>query len=90
MALEAAARTKASYVALLGSKRKTILIFEELIKRNIPIDRLSNIKAPAGLDIGARTPEEIAISIVAEMVAFRFGGTGKPMQLDQKLIDKIF
>ena len=89
VALEAAARTKASYVALLGSKRKTILIFEELIKRNIPIDRLSNIKAPAGLDIGARTPEEIAISIVAEMVAFRFGGTGKPMQLDQKFIDKI-
>ena len=89
VALEAAARTKASYVALLGSKRKAILIFEELIKKNIPLDRLTSIRSPAGLDIGARTPEEIAISIVAEMVAFRFGGTGKPMQLDKKLIDKI-
>ena len=85
-ALEAAARTPARYVALLGSKRKTIMIYEELIRRGLPIDRVRELRAPSGLDITARTPEEIAISIVAEILMFRLGGTGLPLKLDEKLL----
>ena len=85
-ALEAAARTPARYVALLGSKRKTIMIYEELIRRGVPIERVRELRAPSGLDITARTPEEIAISIVAEILMFRLGGTGLPMKLDEKLL----
>lgn len=85
-ALEAAARTPARYVALLGSKRKTIMIYEELIRRGIPLDRIRELRAPSGLDIRARTPEEIAISIVAEILMYRLGGTGLPMKLDERLL----
>ncbi|MFP6679324.1 MAG: XdhC family protein [Dehalococcoidia bacterium] len=86
-ALEAAARTPARYVALLGSKRKTIMIYEELLRRGVPMDRVRSLRAPSGLDISARTPEEIAISIVAEILMFRLGGTGLPMKLDEKLLE---
>ena len=85
-ALEAAARTPARYVALLGSKRKTIMIYEELIRRGIPLDRIRELRAPSGLDISARTPGEIAISIVAEILMFRLGGSGQPMKLDERLL----
>ena len=89
VALEAAARTRASYVALLGSRRKTILIYESLAEKGVPMDRIREIRAPSGLDIGARTPEEIAVSLVAEMLMFRLGGTGAPLKLDEKLLQKI-
>ena len=88
-ALETAAKTRARYVALLGSKRKTILIAQALLDRGMSADRLRQIRAPAGLDIGGRTPEEIAISIMAEILMFRFGGTGGEMKLEQHQIDRI-
>ncbi len=89
VALEAAARTKASYIALLGSRRKTILIYEALLERGVPVDRLREIRAPSGLSIGARTPEEIALSIVAEMLMFRLGGDGTPMKLEERHLERI-
>jgi xanthine dehydrogenase accessory factor len=89
VALEAAAKTNARYVALLGSKRKIILIAQALLERGMSVDRLHQIRAPAGLDIGGRTPEEIAISIMAEILMFRFGGTGGEMKLEQHQIDRI-
>lgn len=89
VALEAAARTKASYVALLGSRRKTILIYEALLERGIPIERLREIRAPSGLNIAARTPEEIAISIVAETLMFRLGGDGTPMKLEERHFERL-
>jgi xanthine dehydrogenase accessory factor len=89
VALEAAARTRASYVALLGSRRKTILIYESLAEKGVPMERIREIRGPSGLDIGARTPEEIAVSLVAEMLMFRLGGSGAPLKLDGKLMQKI-
>jgi xanthine dehydrogenase accessory factor len=89
VALEAAARTRASYVALLGSRRKTILIYESLASKGVPMERIREIRAPSGLDIGARTPEEIAVSLVAEMLMVRLGGSGAPLKLDEKLLQKI-
>ncbi len=47
------------------------------------------MRAPIGLDIHARTPEEIAVSIMAELLMFRLGGTGLPMKLEQHHIDRI-
>ena len=87
-AVSGALRTPASYVGLLGSKRKTILIFEELIRNGFDPEELRRINAPIGLDIGGRTPEEIAISVMSEIIAFRLGGTGGSMKLQERLLDK--
>ena len=89
VALEAAARTPARYVGLMGSRRKTILIYEDLIRSGLPIERIKEIRSPIGLDIHARTPEEIAVSIIAEVLMFRLGGTGQPMTLEEHRIDRI-
>ena len=90
LALEAAARSPAGYVGLVGSQRKVILIYEELLKRGVPLERIREIHSPIGLDIRARTPEEIAISIMAEVVRFRLGGTGQAMKLSEKQLMRIY
>ncbi len=89
-ALEAAARTRARYLGLLGSKRKVILIYEELMRKGISLERIREIHAPIGVDIHARTPEEIAISIMAELIKFRLGGSGTSLKLDEKQIIKVW
>ena len=89
VALEAAAMTPAKYVGLLGSKRKTILIYEDLIRSGLPIERIREIRSPVGLDVRGRTPEEIAVSIMAEVLMFRLGGTGQPMKIEDWRIDRI-
>ena len=88
LALEAAVRSPAGYVGLVGSKRKTILIYEELLKHGIPLERLKAVHAPIGLDIGAKTPEEIAVSIVSEIVAFREGRPGKTLAMENRYLQK--
>ena len=89
VALAAAASTPAKYVALMGSRRKTILIYEDLMRSGVPIERIREIRSPVGLDIRARTPEEIALSIMAEVLMFRLGGGGQPMKLEDWRIDRI-
>ena len=89
VALAAAADTPARYVGLMGSKRKTILIYEDLVRMGLDEERLREIRSPIGLDIHARTPEEIAISIMGEILMFRLGGTGQEMKLEQHRIDRI-
>ncbi|MBL8211897.1 MAG: XdhC family protein [Bryobacterales bacterium] len=66
-----AVSTPARYVAMIGSKRKTIGVIKELEKEGIPRSAFERIHAPMGLEIGAVTPEEIAVSVVAEMIAVR-------------------
>lgn len=66
-----AAGTQPRYLAMIGSKRKTISTIRELEKEGIPRDAFAQLYAPMGLDIGAITPEEIAVSVVAEMIAVR-------------------
>ena len=89
VALAAAARTSAKYVGLLGSKRKIILIYDDLVQMGIPMERIRELRAPIGLDIGARTPEEIAVSIMSEVLMFRLGGTGAVMKLEERLMSRI-
>jgi xanthine dehydrogenase accessory factor len=66
-----AVQTKARYVGMIGSKRKTIKIFRELQKEGLAAHLFERVHAPIGLDIGAVTPEEIAVSITAELIAVR-------------------
>ncbi|MBI4467470.1 MAG: XdhC family protein [Acidobacteria bacterium] len=66
-----AAGTRARYIGMIGSKRKVLSIYKVLESEGIPRDRLERVRAPIGIDIGAITPEEIGVSIVAEMIAVR-------------------
>jgi xanthine dehydrogenase accessory factor len=63
--------TNARYIAMIGSKRKVINVVRELEKEEIPASAFERIFAPMGFDIGAITPEEIAVAVVAEMIAVR-------------------
>jgi xanthine dehydrogenase accessory factor len=69
--LKWAVTTQARYIAMIGSKRKVISVVRELEKEGIPRAAFERLSAPMGLEIGAVTPEEIAISVVAEMIAVR-------------------
>ena len=66
-----AVNTPARYIAMIGSKRKTISVVHELEKEGISREAFDKVFAPMGLEIGAEMPEEIAISVVAEMIAVR-------------------
>lgn len=69
--LEKAVKTNAKYIGMIGSKRKTSTILKRLHKRGIPKKTLSRIYSPIGISIGAVTPQEIALSIVCELVKIR-------------------
>jgi len=69
--LQLAIATPARYIAMIGSKRKVINVIRELEKQGISRAAFERIHAPMGLDIGAISPEEIAISVTAEMIAVR-------------------
>jgi len=71
LVLRWAVQTPARYVGMIGSKRKTITIFKELQKEGLAAELFDRVHAPVGLDIGAITPEEIAVSITAELIAKR-------------------
>jgi len=66
-----AVQTPARYVGMIGSRRKTITIFQELTKEGLAPELFERVHAPVGLDIGAITPEEIAVAITAELIAAR-------------------
>jgi len=87
-ALRAAVRSDARYVGLLGSRRKTILIARMLRDEGIPEERLREVHAPIGLDLGGRTPGEIALSVLAEISAERYGGSARPLRLQPELYDR--
>ena len=73
-ALKAAAGIEAAYHAFVGSRRKMTTLREKLIGEGVPREVIDRIKAPAGLDLGAITPEEIAMSILAEITVARRRG----------------
>jgi len=77
--MQAVVRANPDYVGLIGSKRRTSIVIDRLRESGVPEERLKNIHAPIGLDIGAVTPEEVAVAIMAEIVAEHRGGTGTPL-----------
>lgn len=66
-----AVQTRARYVGMIGSKRKVIAIAKALQEEGLPAHLFDRVHAPIGIDIGAVTPEEIAVAITAELIAFR-------------------
>ncbi len=81
--LEWAAGTQAKYIGMIGSKRKVISTYKELLRRGVAAEALARVYAPMGLAIAAVTPEEIAVAVVAEMIAVRRGATTAHMKLGQ-------
>lgn len=73
------------FVGLLGSKSKMVQVFAALEQLGVPTDELARIHCPVGLDIGAETPEEIAVSILAEMIAIRRGKPPGPRSMKAEL-----
>jgi xanthine dehydrogenase accessory factor len=72
-ALRALAPLDLRYLGLIGSRAKVARIFEALVADGVPDARLARVHAPIGLDIGAVTPQEIAVSILAELIAVKHG-----------------
>ena len=68
--------TDARYIGMIGSKRKVLSVYQALEREGIPAEKFDHVHAPVGLEIGALTPDEIAISIAAELIAVRRGATG--------------
>ena len=77
--MQAVVRANPDYAGLIGSKRRTSIVIERLREAGVPEEQLKNIRGPIGLDIGAVTPEEVALAIMAEIIAERRGGTGSPL-----------
>lgn len=69
----------AAYVGMIGSRRRTLTVLEHLRESGVSAEALAAVRTPIGLDIGAETPEEIAVSILAEIIMVRRGGTGALM-----------
>jgi xanthine dehydrogenase accessory factor len=80
-----AVSTPAKYVAMIGSKRKVISVVKELEKEGIARQSFERVQAPMGLEIGAVTPEEIAVSVVAEMIAVRRGANSNWRDLSKSV-----
>jgi xanthine dehydrogenase accessory factor len=77
--LRAAIESKPDYVGMIGSKRRTNIVLDKLREEGADENELKKVRAPIGLDIGAVSPEEVALSILAEIVAERRGGLGAPL-----------
>lgn len=75
----------ARYIGMIGSKRKVISTFKELEKEGVPSEKLEQVHAPIGLDLGAITPEEIAVSIIGQMIAVRRNAVPSAQGLAVKL-----
>jgi len=77
--LEVALRTPAGYIGAMGSRRTHDDRLARLREIGLTEDDLARLRSPIGLDLGARTPEETAVSIAAELIQLRWGGTGQPL-----------
>jgi xanthine dehydrogenase accessory factor len=71
--------TPAAYLGIIGSRRRWETAVAELEARGIPRERLERVHSPMGLELNAETPEEIAVSILSEIILLRRGGTGESM-----------
>jgi xanthine dehydrogenase accessory factor len=77
--LEVALRTPAAYIGAMGSRRTHEDRLARLRDNGLAEDELARLRSPIGLDLGARTPEETAVSIAAELIQLRWGGSGQPL-----------
>jgi xanthine dehydrogenase accessory factor len=81
--LEVALRAPAAYIGAMGSRRTHEDRLQRLRDAGLTGDELARLRSPVGLDLGARTPEETAVAIAAELIQLRWGGTGRPLTATQ-------
>ncbi len=77
--LPALLETPAGYIGVIGSRRRWATAVQQLTAKGIPPERLAQVHSPMGLELNAETPEEIAVSILAEIIRVRNGGSGEAM-----------
>lgn len=75
----------AAYIGMIGSKRRAGAVMKLLLDSGVSREALARVHSPIGLDIHAETPEEIAVSIIAEIIMTRLGGTGRPLAEVERL-----
>ena len=73
--------TPHAYIGVIGSRRRWATAMKQLQGKGVSAEKLARVHAPMGLELNAETPEEIALSILAEIVMLKRGGTGEPMKL---------
>ena len=79
------------YIGMIGSRRRVRAAFHALFEGGVPPDRIAAVHAPLGLDIGAETPAEIAVSIAAELIMARSGaGSGAPLGDNERVLERFF
>lgn len=77
-----------AYVGMIGSRRRTRAALQALASDGVPAERLAAVHAPLGLDVGAETPEEIAVAVAAELVLVRRGGSGRPLREVERVAER--
>jgi xanthine dehydrogenase accessory factor len=79
-----------AYVGMIGSRRRVRATYVQLLEEGIDRSLLGRIHAPVGLDIGAETPEEIAVAVAAELVLIRRGGSGRMLKDVERIDERFF
>ncbi len=78
-----------AYIGMIGSRRRVRATFVQLEAEGIPHEVIARVRAPVGLDIGAQTPAEIAVSVLGEMILERRGGTGAPLRGRERIVERF-
>ena len=79
-----------AYIGMIGSRRRVRATYVQLLEEGFSMDLIDRIHAPVGLDVGAETPEEIAVAVGAELVMARRGGTGLPLKGVERVAERYF
>jgi len=77
------------YIGMIGSRRRVRATFDALLEEGFDRALLAHVRAPIGLDLGGETPAEIAISVAAEIVHYWNGGSGRPLQERERILDRF-
>lgn len=80
--------SNAGYIGVIGSKRRWITTVKGLKEKGVPEEKIARVHSPMGLELNAETPEEIAVSILAEVLMIKDKGTGKSMKMKEKAVSQ--
>jgi xanthine dehydrogenase accessory factor len=78
-----------AYIGMIGSRRRVRATFVQLIREGFPRERVARVRAPVGLDLKAQTPAEIAVSVAAEIILLRKGGSGRPLRDLERVVERF-
>ncbi len=78
----------AAYIGVIGSRRRWQLAYKQMLADGVSPEQLKRVHSPIGLELNAETPEEIAVSILAEIIMLKHGGSGQPMKLSEDIANQ--